>query len=123
MPFDKHCEGGMERHIKSDHNMWAYVYYIVHLKSKPSSDLTGTESYILTCFETRDITWIPRMKAICIEGIDIGESEQHADSEDLLNDKFLKWNKHINLLKNSVENLLEKINKKMAEEEEKKNIQ
>ena len=51
MQFDKHSDGGMERHIKKDHNMWDYVYYIVHLKSKPTSDLTGTESYILENFE------------------------------------------------------------------------
>ena len=29
--FDKNSEGGFERHIAKDHNLWFYVYYIVHL--------------------------------------------------------------------------------------------
>jgi hypothetical protein len=44
--FDKECEGGFTRHISKDHNLWYYVYYIVHLQSKDSSEYTGIESYV-----------------------------------------------------------------------------
>jgi hypothetical protein len=112
MQFEKHSDGGMERHIKKDHNMWDYVYYIVHLKSKPSSDLTGTESYILDNFEQREIIWIPRMKALCLEGIDLGGDEptDSGDKEHCL--IFKQWNKHIKSIEKSVDTLLEKITKK-----------
>lgn len=30
--FDKMSEGGFERHIAKDHNLWNYVFYIVHLE-------------------------------------------------------------------------------------------
>lgn len=45
MQFDK--SGGLRKHITDDHNLWNYVYYMVHLESKDRSDHTGVESYIL----------------------------------------------------------------------------
>jgi len=109
----------MERHIKKDHNMWDYVYYIVHLKSKPTSDLTGTESYILENFIEREIIWIPRMKALCLEGIDLGGDEPSDNNDIEYRFLFMKWNKHIKSIEKSVDTLLEKITKKELEEEEK----
>lgn len=92
----------MERHIKKDHNMWDYVYYIVHLKSKPSSDLTGTESYILENFEQREIIWIPRMKALCLEGIDLGGDEPEDGNTSERRVMYMKWNKNIKIIENNV---------------------
>ncbi len=43
--FDKYSDG-FERHIARDHNLWQYVFYIVHLQSKDSTDYTGIESYV-----------------------------------------------------------------------------
>ena len=42
--FDKEAEGGFTRHISKDHNLWLYVYYIVHLYSKDPTSYTGIES-------------------------------------------------------------------------------
>lgn len=44
--FDKETEGGFMRHISKDHNLWFYVYYIVHLQSKDPTEFTGIESYV-----------------------------------------------------------------------------
>jgi len=44
--FDKETEGGFVRHIMKDHNLWNYVYYMVHLNSKDDSDYTGIESTV-----------------------------------------------------------------------------
>jgi hypothetical protein len=44
--FDKECEGGFIRHIAEDHNLWFYIYYIVHLQSKDPTEYTGIESYV-----------------------------------------------------------------------------
>ena len=49
--FDKESEGGFTRHISKDHNLWFYVYYIVHLMSKDTTDYTGIESYVSRCFK------------------------------------------------------------------------
>ena len=38
MTFKEHCE--------KEHNMWHYLYFIVHLRMKEKTELTGPESYI-----------------------------------------------------------------------------
>ena len=35
-----------ERHIKDDHNMWDYVYYIVYLGRIDVSDHNAIEKYV-----------------------------------------------------------------------------
>lgn len=44
--FDKETEGGFNRHIDKDHNLWFYVYYIVHLQQKDPTEYTGIESFV-----------------------------------------------------------------------------
>ena len=36
--FKDHCE--------KEHNMWNYLYYIVHLRTKDKTEFTGPESYV-----------------------------------------------------------------------------
>jgi len=35
-----------EEHIKSEHNMWHYLYFIVLVKVKDPTEYTGPESYV-----------------------------------------------------------------------------
>ena len=35
-----------EEHIRTEHNMWHYLYFIVLIKVKDSTDFTGPESYV-----------------------------------------------------------------------------
>ena len=34
------------QHITHDHNMWHYLYFIVHLRTKDTTEFTGPESYV-----------------------------------------------------------------------------
>jgi hypothetical protein len=45
--FDRNAEGGFSKHIERDHNLWAYVYYLVHLQTKDSTEYFGIESYVM----------------------------------------------------------------------------
>jgi hypothetical protein len=69
--FDKYAEG-MEKHIEKDHNLWNYVYYVLHIYSKDYSDHNGIESWIFHKVEDGDNSWIPRLKAICLD-INMGD--------------------------------------------------
>ena len=64
--FDNNTEGGFVRHIKHDHNLWNYIYYIVHLNAKDSSDYNSIESYVMDMLSEDDISWVPK-KALCLE--------------------------------------------------------
>jgi len=52
-------QGGFMRHIEKDHNLWSYVYYIVHLSSKNSSDYDGIESYVGRKYSVLENSWVP----------------------------------------------------------------
>lgn len=108
--FDKYCEGGFERHIAKDHNLWMYVYYMVHLYSKDTSDHTGIESMILSRFEEGDISWIPRQKALCLQSI-IGEEEEDGAAEELKL-QIHNWSKGIMKIEKQLSSLLDNISKK-----------
>ncbi|VDP90679.1 unnamed protein product, partial [Echinostoma caproni] len=42
-----------DEHVKREHNIWHYVYFVIYLMLKPDSHLTGPESYIRERLETR----------------------------------------------------------------------
>jgi len=55
-----------EIHIKSEHNMWMYLYYLVYLKTKDETEFTGLESYVAELLEEEDVSFYPMYKALCL---------------------------------------------------------
>ena len=75
--FDSKSKGGLSgfyQHIQNDHNLWQYVFYIVHLNAKDSSDYTGVESIVFSLLEEGNTCWIPRMRALCL--LDKGDEDE-----------------------------------------------
>ena len=35
-----------EEHIKREHSLWHYLFFIVYIKTKESTEFTGPESYV-----------------------------------------------------------------------------
>jgi len=92
--FDKaDPEGGFLRHIEKDHNLWWYVFYIVHLESKETSDLSGIESYVVHKLEANDISWVPRQKALCLQSSKDEDEEGPVDDE--MNKELDLWSQRI----------------------------
>lgn len=42
-----------DEHINSEHNMWHYLYFIVLLKVKDTTEFTGPESYVSQMVKVR----------------------------------------------------------------------
>jgi len=42
-----------EEHIKVEHNMWHYLFFIVLVKVKDSTEYTGPESYVAEMMRVR----------------------------------------------------------------------
>ncbi|KXJ16906.1 Inositol 1,4,5-trisphosphate receptor type 1 [Exaiptasia diaphana] len=74
-----------EEHIKNQHNMWHYLYFIVLLKVKDPTEFTGPESYATQMIKEKNLDWFPRMQAMSL-AIDEGEGEQNEMR--ILNDKL-----------------------------------
>lgn len=42
--FDRHSYG-FAKHIAEDHNVWQYIYFLVHLRVKDKTEFDGAESF------------------------------------------------------------------------------
>lgn len=47
-----------EEHIKVEHNMWHYLFFIVLIKVKDSTEYTGPESYVAEMIRVRTSLYI-----------------------------------------------------------------
>ncbi|XP_026086465.1 inositol 1,4,5-trisphosphate receptor type 2-like [Carassius auratus] len=65
-----------EEHIKSEHNMWHYLYFLVLVKVKDPTEYTGPESYVAQMIKEKNLDWFPRMRAMSLVSTE-GESEQN----------------------------------------------
>ncbi|VVC34830.1 Hypothetical protein CINCED_3A015582 [Cinara cedri] len=55
-----------EEHIKCEHNMWHYLYFIVLVKVKDPTEFTGPESYVYAMVKDRNLDWFPRLRAMSL---------------------------------------------------------
>ena len=52
-----------EDHIQTEHNLWHYLYFIVLIKTKSRTELSGPESFV---HDNKDHSWLPRMRAMSL---------------------------------------------------------
>uniref|UniRef100_A0A670J049 Inositol 1,4,5-trisphosphate receptor n=1 Tax=Podarcis muralis TaxID=64176 RepID=A0A670J049_PODMU len=65
-----------EEHIKAEHNMWHYLYFIVLVRVKDPTEYTGPESYVAQMIVEKNLDWFPRMRAMSLVSNE-GDSEQN----------------------------------------------
>jgi inositol 1,4,5-triphosphate receptor type 1 len=66
-----------DEHVKSEHNLWHYLYFIVLIKVKNRTEFTGPESYVCEMIESRNLEWFPRMRAMSLISAEETDSEQN----------------------------------------------
>lgn len=105
--FDKYCDkqGGFQGHIVKDHNMWQYVYYVLHLLKSDPSEHNGLESYVYRLLLEKDNSWIPRLNALCLEGNIEGEEDSEQDHA--LMETLLQLQKRMAIVEFACDELLE----------------
>ena len=40
-----------DEHIRHEHNMWHYLYFLIMIKVKDKTEFTGQESYVYSCIQ------------------------------------------------------------------------
>ena len=55
---------GFQTHVKLDHNMWNYLYFIFLLWEQDKDDDDGMEQYVRRAIDADEIIWFPLNKAI-----------------------------------------------------------
>ena len=68
--------------IQYEHNMWHYLYFIVHLRTKAPTEYTGPESFVSTLISQNDLKWFPRHQAMCLQ-LSYGQNDEAADTKQL----------------------------------------
>jgi hypothetical protein len=59
---------GFKEHVKNEHNMWDYFFFILHIKSKPATEYTGPESVVAEAvFKREDYSWVPKKQALSLQ--------------------------------------------------------
>jgi hypothetical protein len=61
---------GFKTHIKLDHNMWNYLYFIFMLWEQDKDDDDGLEQYVRRAIDAHEITWFPLRKAMRLEQVE-----------------------------------------------------
>jgi len=57
---------GFKYHIKTEHNMWNYLFFILYIWEQDKDDDDGLEQYVRRCIDANDISWVPTNKAMCL---------------------------------------------------------
>uniref|UniRef100_A0A8C7QSZ5 Inositol 1,4,5-trisphosphate receptor n=1 Tax=Oncorhynchus mykiss TaxID=8022 RepID=A0A8C7QSZ5_ONCMY len=65
-----------EEHIRSEHNMWHYLYFLVLVRVKDPTEYTGPESYVAQMIKEKNLDWFPRMRAMSLVSSE-GDGEQN----------------------------------------------
>jgi hypothetical protein len=58
---------GFSNHVKKEHNMWEYVFFLMHLNQKPETEYNGQESYVMKKAAVKDLTFFPVHRALCMQ--------------------------------------------------------
>jgi hypothetical protein len=46
-------------HIKREHHMWDYLFYLIYIRDKPACNYSGMESHVAGLIEKDDFSWVP----------------------------------------------------------------
>uniref|UniRef100_A0A7N6BQK3 Inositol 1,4,5-trisphosphate receptor n=1 Tax=Anabas testudineus TaxID=64144 RepID=A0A7N6BQK3_ANATE len=100
-----------EEHIKVEHNMWHYLFFIVLVKVKDSTEYTGPESYVAEMIREHNLDWFPRMRAMSLVSSD-ADGEQNEIRN--LQEKLESTMKLVSNLSGQLTELKEQSNRKHA---------
>ncbi|TTO63377.1 Inositol 1,4,5-trisphosphate receptor type 1 [Bagarius yarrelli] len=95
-----------EEHIKEEHNLWHYLYFIVLVRVKDSTEYTGPESYVAQMIKEHNLDWFPRMRAMSLVSSD---SEGEQNELRLLQDKLESTMRLVTNLTNQLTELKEQV--------------
>ena len=64
----------------SDQDVWDYIFFVIHLKSKNVSEMTGCESYVHECLENQDTKWIPNRTCVALERLGLADEDNNDEA-------------------------------------------
>ena len=70
--FDMKANEGItfERHVKQEHYMWNYVFFLIYLLKKKKTEYTGIEQDIANLVAQDDTSFFPILRSLTLEESD-----------------------------------------------------
>jgi len=87
--FDRKHPIGFEYHRKHEHNIWHYLSYIIHLRTRKKTDYTGPESYVAEMLDKKDLSFFPLLRTSSITIEDQISNESLLDRVNDLSDQMV----------------------------------
>eukprot|EP01017_Pseudomicrothorax_dubius_P003234 TRINITY_DN10409_c0_g1_i3.p1 TRINITY_DN10409_c0_g1~~TRINITY_DN10409_c0_g1_i3.p1 ORF type:complete len:299 (+),score=84.07 TRINITY_DN10409_c0_g1_i3:34-930(+) len=61
---------GFDHHAANEHNLWNYIFFMSHLKSKSRTDYTGIESHVASQLRENQLSWFPINRALALVNVE-----------------------------------------------------
>jgi hypothetical protein len=107
---------GFQTHIKIDHNMWNYLYFIFLLWEQDKDDDDGLEYYVRRCIEQDEIIWFPINKAMRLERVATKTEVLRKDLTDAIQDTETNLNGELDDFQRDLNGILHGLMKTLKQE-------
>ena len=64
--FDRKHPHGFDYHREYEHNIWHYLSFIIHLRTKKQTEYTGPESFVAEMLDRQDLSFFPLLRTSSI---------------------------------------------------------
>jgi hypothetical protein len=95
---------GWGAHVASEHNVYAYIYFLMYVLDKPNCDCTAIEKYVQECIDNNITSFYPIEKALALQHLEENEKE-----EDPVSTKIEEISKNINQFRSSIDTQMKEI--------------
>ncbi|CAD8068825.1 unnamed protein product [Paramecium sonneborni] len=104
--------GGFDHHIKVNHYMWNYVFFMAYLRYKDPTDYTGIEQFVWEKIQRKDLTWFPFNKARELQDLKQDEEDESKKIERITTDmgSIMDQMRQASQMLNSIKNRKQLIN-------------
>jgi len=106
---------GFKTHVKVDHNMWNYMYFIFLLWEQDNDDDDGMEQYVRRAIAANEIVWFPLNKAIRLDAasghddsLTAGMQKNIAQTESNISNKLEKFQTNLTIVLEQLNQALKK---------------
>lgn len=99
--FDRAADGpdGFRIHVKRDHNMWNYMYFIFLIWEQDKDDDDGLELFIRKCIDKNELSWFPIRKALRLNQVSSEEDDLRNEMREKVNKTEHKLRQRVNTFK------------------------
>jgi hypothetical protein len=107
---------GFKTHVKIDHNIWNYLYFIFLLWEQDRDDDDGLEQYVRRAIEANEIVWFPLNKAIRLTQAATKEESLVNDIKQRINDTEVTLTSKLDRYQTDISIVLEQLNQTLKQD-------